>query len=113
MMISLHKNARTTPAVRAEMAASREAVANFALRYGIAESTVRKWKKRTNFNDASHAAHRLQTTLPPAQELIVVKLRKILLPLDELLAVTREFLKIVRDVTRTHQNQTKTCARCI
>ena len=93
MMISLHKNARTTPAVRAEIAASNEPVASLSQRYGIAESTVRKWKKRMDFNDASHTAHRLQTTLSPAQELIVVELRKtLLLPLDDLLAVTREFL---------------------
>jgi len=93
MMIALHKNARTTPAVRAEIAASTEPVACLAQRYSIAESTVRKWKKRTDFNDASHTAHRLQTTLTPAQEYIVVELRKtLLLPLDDLLAVTREFL---------------------
>ena len=74
-------------------AANTEPVASLAQRYSIAESTVRKWKKRTDFNDASHTAHRLQTTLTPAQELIVVELRKTLrLPLDDLLAVTREFL---------------------
>ena len=84
-MIALHKNARTTPAVRAEIAASHEPVARLAQRYSLAESTVRKWKKRTDFNDASHTAHRLQTTLTPAQEAIVVDLRKtLLLPLDDL-----------------------------
>jgi hypothetical protein len=45
------------------------------------------------FTDGSHTAHHLQTTLKSAQELIVVQLRKtLLLPLDDLLAVTREFL---------------------
>jgi transposase InsO family protein len=43
--------------------------------------------------DRSHTAHRLQTTLTPAQKMSVVHLRKtLLLPLDDLLAVTREFL---------------------
>ena len=93
MMIALHKNARTTPAIRAEMAASSETAATLALRYGVSEGTVYKWKGRDSFHDASHTAHRLQTTLTPAQEHIVVELRKtLLLPLDDLLAVTREFL---------------------
>ena len=93
MMIALHKNARTTPAIRAEMAASSETAAALALRYGVSEGTVYKWKGRDSFHDASHTPQRLQTTLTPAQEQIVVELRKtLLLPLDDLLAVTREFL---------------------
>ena len=93
MMIALHKNARTTPAIRAEIAVSTDSAATLAQRFGIGESTVYKWKARDSFYEASHTAHRLQTTLTPAQESIVVELRKtLLLPLDDLLAVTREFL---------------------
>ena len=84
MMIALHKNARTTPAIRAEMAASSETAATLALRYGVSEGTVYKWKGRDSFLDASHTPQRLQTTLTPAQEKIVVELRKmLLLPLDD------------------------------
>ena len=46
MLIALHKNARTTPAVRAEIAASNEPANVLALRFGITEQTVYKWKKR-------------------------------------------------------------------
>jgi transposase InsO family protein len=93
MLIALHKNARTTPAVRAEIAASSDTAAVLAQRYGITEQTVYKWKKRSVFGDRSHTAHRLQTVLTPAQEAIVVELRRtLLLPLDDLLAVTREFI---------------------
>jgi transposase InsO family protein len=93
MMVSLHKNARTTPAVRRDIAASLESAAVLAARYGVTAATIYKWKKRTSFEDASHTAHQLQTTLNRAQELVVVHLRKtLLLPLDDLLAVTREFL---------------------
>lgn len=93
MMIALHKQARTTPAVRAEIAASPESVAALARRYNVTEMTIRKWKSRSEFHDRSHTAHRLQTNLTPAQEAIVVYLRRtLLLPLDDLLAVTREFL---------------------
>jgi transposase InsO family protein len=93
MMIALHKNARTTPAIRAEMALSGDSVSTLAQRYSVSESTARKWKGRDSFVDASHTPHRLQTTLTAAQEIIVVELRKtLLLPLDDLLAVTREFI---------------------
>ena len=68
MLIALHKNARTTPAVRAQIAASNEPASVLALRFGITEQTVSKWKKRDVFTDRSHTAHRLQTVLTPAQE---------------------------------------------
>jgi transposase-like protein len=93
MIIALHKNARTTPAIRAEIAASKDSVAVLAARYGVGQRTIRRWRAREVFTDASHTAHRLQTTLTPAQEAVVVELRKcLLLPLDDLLAVCREFL---------------------
>ncbi len=75
MMIALHKNARTTPAVRQEIAASSESASILAARYGVTEQTIHKWKQRTVFAERSHTAHRLQTTLSPAQEVIVVHLR--------------------------------------
>ena len=93
MMIALHKNARTTPAIRAEIAASTESAAVLAQRFGLTQATVYKWKNRNSVHDRSHTAHRLQTTLSTAQEAVVVHLRQtLLLPLDDLLAVTREFL---------------------
>ena len=100
MHIRLHKNARTTPAIRAEIAASSDSVASLAARYHVGEGTIRRWRDRAVFTDASHTAHRLQTTLSSAQEIIVVQLRKtLLLPLDDLLALTREFL--CPDVSRS------------
>jgi hypothetical protein len=88
MMIALHKQARTTPAVRAEIAASYKAVFSLAARFGITPATVYKWKGRTSAADLPHAAHRLQTTLSPGQEAIVVELRMLLLlPLDDLSAI--------------------------
>ncbi|EFW13096.1 hypothetical protein SSYM_0552, partial [Serratia symbiotica str. Tucson] len=67
-----------------------------AKRYGISELTVSKWKKRDGVEDHSHIPRRLQTTLSPAHEAVAVFLRKTLfLPLDDLLAVVREFLNLV------------------
>jgi transposase InsO family protein len=93
MMVSLHKRARTTPAIREELATSTKPVRELARQYGISEATVRKWRSRSSTEDRSHTPHRLQTHLTPAQEAIVVYLRKqLLLSLDDLLAVVREFL---------------------
>jgi hypothetical protein len=48
---------------------------------------------RDSVHDRSHTPHRLQTTLTPAQEAVAVVLRKTLLvSIDDLLAVVREFL---------------------
>ncbi len=44
-------HADTTPAVRAEIAASSETVSVLAQRFGITEQTVYKWKKREVFGD--------------------------------------------------------------
>ncbi|THU04163.1 transposase family protein, partial [Lampropedia puyangensis] len=100
MKISLHKNARTTPAVRAEFASSTDSVAILAKRHNVTEMTVRKWRGRDTFEDRSHTAHRLQTTMNTAQEAIAVHLRKsLLLSLDDLLAVMREF--VCPDVSRS------------
>lgn len=108
MLIALHKSARTTPAVRAEIAASNATASVLALRVGITEQTVYKWKKRDVFADRSHTVHHLQTVFTPAQETVVVHLRRtLLLPLDDLLAVTREF--ICPHVSRAGLDQ---CLRC-
>jgi transposase InsO family protein len=100
MMVSLHKNATTTPAIRAKIAGSAEPAAVLSARYGVTLDTIYRWRGRTSFEDRSHTALQLATTLTPAQEAVVVELRRmLLLPLDDLLAVCREFLN--PDVSRS------------
>ena len=96
MNITLHKNARTTPAIRAETAAGADASAReLSRRYGVTEAAIYKWKACDSTADRFHTAHRLQTTLTPAQETVAVELRRtLLLPLDDLLAVVREFMRV-------------------
>jgi hypothetical protein len=90
MMLSLHKNATTTPAIRAKIAASEEPVAVLAARSGVTLDTIYRWRGRTSFEDRSHTALQLATTLTRPQEAVVVELRRmLLLPLDDLLAVAR------------------------
>jgi len=93
MLINLHKQATTTPKVRASIQASDEAASVLAERFGTTEQTVYKWRHRDSVHDRSHTPHNLQTTLTPAQEAVAVVLRKTLLvSIDDLLAVVREFL---------------------
>ena len=76
------------PKIRSEIQASTEAAWIVGERYGISEQTVWKWRKRDSVFDRSHTPHRLQTTLTPAQEVIAVELRRLLLlPLDDLLVL--------------------------
>ncbi len=94
MLIALHKNATTTPATRGALQQASGTNRELAQQYGIGVDTVRKWRGRTTVHDASHTAHRLQTTLNAAQEELVIYLRsQLLLPLDDLLAVIREFIE--------------------
>ena len=81
--------------MRAAIQASAEPASALAERFGTAEQTIYKWKHRDSVHDRSHTPHRLQTTLTPAQEAVAVVLRKTLLvSLDDLLAVVREFLNL-------------------
>ncbi len=93
MVIKLHSQATTPPKIRAAIQASDDPAWVLAERHGTTEQTVWKWRQRASVEDCSHTPHRLQTTLTPAQEAVAVALRKTLLvSLDDLLAVVREFL---------------------
>ena len=92
-MSQVHSQARTTPRTRAEIKESSASLVDLAERYNISRSTARKWKGRETQQDLSHRPHKLSTTLTPAQEAIAVELRcLLLLPLDDLVAVVREFI---------------------
>ena len=99
-MSQVHPVARTTPLTRAEMRTSEDSSAALAKRYNVSIAMARKWKGRDVSQDRSHRPHTLATTLSAAQELIAVELRRmLLLPLDDLLAVIREFIN--PDVSRS------------
>jgi hypothetical protein len=61
MLISLHKQATTTPKIRAAIQAGTEPAWMVAERYGISEQTVWKWRNRDSTEDRSHTPHRLQS----------------------------------------------------
>ncbi len=92
-MTKQHANATTTPEMRAFIHESDLPTALLARLLKISEATVRKWRNRDVYTDASHTPKQLNTTLSRAQEYVVIELRtRLLLSLDELLAVSREFI---------------------
>ena len=93
MVIHLRKNARMTPVIQREIQEPTLPTCELAERYGLSRQTVSKWRRRSSTADAPHRPPHLHTRLTPAPEVVVVELRKtLLLPLDDLLAVTHEFI---------------------
>jgi len=93
MTTRIHPNARTTPRTREEIHHSNLTQSEIMARYSISKATASKWQNREEFTDRSHRPHTLHTTLSSAQEALVVILRTtLLLPLDDLVAVTHHFI---------------------
>ena len=93
MQVRLHKNARTTPAIRRELRKSSLSISALAQKHNLTRATVRKWRGRESVEDRSHRPHELHARLSPLQEEVVVELRKtLLLPLDDLFAIVREHI---------------------
>ena len=94
-MLQIHPNARTTPAVRAEIAASREPTGVLAKRYGISTETVRKWRKRGPDDCLDHSTRpkKLPWKATADERAIVCAVREATrFPLDDLTFAIRHFL---------------------
>lgn len=90
MLIRLHKKATTTPAIREYIRTCGKPIKVLARELNLNVATVRKWREREETQDASHRPQRMHTPLSPAQETLVVELRRtVLLSLDDLTAITR------------------------
>jgi transposase-like protein len=76
-MLSIHPNARTTPAVRAEIARSIERTGELAGRFGVSTETIRKWRKRdpTTCQDRSSQPHKLPWKASEEERAVVCALR--------------------------------------
>jgi transposase InsO family protein len=94
-MLSIHPNARTTPAVRAEIARSAEPTGLLARRHGVSAETIRKWRKRgpEGCLDRTSRPHRLPWKASQEERAIVCALRRATgFPLDDLTFVVTHFL---------------------
>src|SRR3982751_4310204 len=94
-MPTIHPKARTTPAVRAEIARSSESTGVLAQRYGVSTETIRKWRKRgpADCQDHSSRPHKLPWKASEEERAIVCALRRATgFPLDDLTFVVTHFL---------------------
>src|SRR5919202_7109563 len=94
-MLRIHPNARTTPAVRAEIARSQESTGVLAQRFGVSTETIRKWRKRGPEDCLDHSArpHRLPWKASEEERAVVCALRRATsFALDDLTFVVRHFL---------------------
>lgn len=94
MNIRLHKQARTTPAIRREIQESSLSERALAEKYGISRATVRKWRQRDSVEDNSNRPHAIHAAFSPLEEMTAMTLRTmLLLPLDDLLLAIRVLLQ--------------------
>src|SRR3954447_13763637 len=94
-MPTIHPKARTTPAVRAEIARSIEPTGVLARRYGVSTETIRKWRKRgaADCQDHSSRPHKLPWKATEEERAMVCALRRATgFPLDHLTFVVIHFL---------------------
>ena len=94
-MRMVHANARTTPAVRAEIARSSEATGALAQRYGVSTETVRKWRRRgpEDCRDRSSRPRKLPWKASEEERAAVCALRRATgFPLDDLTFILTHFL---------------------
>ncbi len=70
MNIRLHRNARTTPAIRMEIQRAPSSISDRSLarKYNLRRATMGQWRKRNTVEDGSHRPHKLHTQLSPAEE---------------------------------------------
>ncbi len=94
-MLRIHPCARTTPAVRAEIARSTAPTGVLARRHGVSTETVRKWRRRgpEDCCDRSARPHKLPWKASEEERAVVCELRRATgFPLDDLTFMVRHFL---------------------
>lgn len=80
----LHKHAKTTHAIRAEIQRSQATIAELSKKYNLNPKTVLKWKHRQNVEDAPMGPKRVRTVLSEQEEAMIYAFRrKTLWPLDD------------------------------
>ena len=100
MDVKLHANATTTPRTRAYIQRSGAPVRALAEELGVSETTVRRWRGRTQTADRSHVPHHLRSSLGEAEERLALELRtSVGLSIDDALEVMRRC--VMPDLSRS------------
>jgi transposase InsO family protein len=94
LMLAIHPQARTTPAVRLEIARSPEPTGVLAKRFGVSTETIRKWRKRgaNDCQDHSSRPHKLPWKASEERAIVCALRRSTGFPLDDLTFVVTHFL---------------------
>jgi hypothetical protein len=93
ILIHLHKQATTTPKVRAAIQAGDDAGTVLAERFGVTPQTICKWRKRDSVADRSHTAASVADNPDPgARSRRCGAAPGLLVSLGDFLAVVRDFL---------------------
>ena len=93
MDIRLHVNATTTPKTHGSIRFSSKGIQALVHKLEISVGTARHWRGRDEVKDRPHTRKNLLATLSEAEEAIIIELRRTqLLPLDDFMAVAREFI---------------------
>jgi len=80
----LHKRAKTTHAIRAELQRSKATVTELSKQYNLNPKTVSKWKHRETVEDSPMGPKRVRTVLSQQEESMICAFRqKTQLPLDD------------------------------
>ncbi len=100
MLIALHRNAVTTPRQREYIRTSPLSVSALAGELGVSETTIRRWRHRSDGADRSSRPHRLSTSLSAEEEEVAVELRcRLDLSLDDALGVLHRCIR--PDISRS------------
>ncbi|OAG27719.1 hypothetical protein [Thermodesulfatator autotrophicus] len=90
----LHKSAKLTIHQRKMIRESKKPIRVLAKELGVSTVTVFKWRHRENPEDAPYGPKEIKTSWKPWQVEAIRYLReKFLLPLDDLLEVTRTYTR--------------------
>ena len=93
LKLTIHANATTTPKIRAYIQSSNKPVAVLARELAVSETTIRRWRARSNVADRDSRPRRVVSSLSPGHTAIVIALKASAgLTLDELLIVARKEL---------------------
>lgn len=76
MQLKLHKNAKTTPAIRKEISESKDSIYKLAKKYNLSWNTVKKWRISKDLNDKSSRPKKLSTNLSSTDEALICFERK-------------------------------------
>lgn len=100
-MRQIHAQARTALRTRAQIKSSALPLTKLAECCKITKAAAYKWKSRELTADCGHCPHQLNMTLTPGVETFSADLRRlVLLPLDYLPVVPREFINLAVSPSR-------------